>query len=108
MLLNERPHDGYKWSGRRLTRKQTTSRPDNVWTDMWKHVSDASKRTAKQKWAVKNPKFDNARQLRGISFTELEDEDFKDIMKNDRRKLEIPMLAAMPCKTPIKGGGETY
>ena len=35
----EKPLDGYAWSVGRLTRKQTTSRPDNVWPDMWKHVS---------------------------------------------------------------------
>ena len=29
-------------------------------------------------------------------------------MKNARRKLEILMPAAMPCKTPINSGGETY
>ena len=49
----------------RLTRKQTTLRPDNVWPDMWKHMSDASKRKAKQKWSIEKPKLDNARQLRG-------------------------------------------
>ena len=49
----------------------------------------------------------NARKLRGFFFTEPEDEDFKNIMKNVRRKLEIPVLAAMPCKTPINSGGET-
>ena len=38
------PPDGFSWSGGRLTRKQTTSRPDNVWPDMRKRVSDASKR----------------------------------------------------------------
>ena len=40
--LKERPPEGYTWSGRRLTRKQTTSRSDNIWPDMWKHMSDAS------------------------------------------------------------------
>ena len=49
ILLNERPLDGYTWSGERLTRKQTTSRLDNVGPDLWKHMSDASKRKAKQK-----------------------------------------------------------
>ena len=33
ILLNERP-PGFSWSGRRLTRKRTTSTPDNVWPDM--------------------------------------------------------------------------
>ena len=31
MLLHERPPDGYTWSGGRITRKQTNSRPNIVW-----------------------------------------------------------------------------
>ena len=104
-LLNERPPDGYTWSGERLTRKQTTSRPDNVWPGMWKYVSHAAKSKAKQKWAIEKPKIDNARQIRGIFFIE-SDEEFKDTMTNDRRKLEIPMPAARPCKKPVKCRGE--
>ena len=46
--------DGYTWSGRRLTRKQTTSRPDNVWPDMWKHMSDAAKRKRSTKGLSRN------------------------------------------------------
>ena len=60
MLLNERPPDGFTWSGERLTRKQTTPRLDNVWPDMWKHMSDAAKRKAKRKWDIEKPKLDNA------------------------------------------------
>ena len=71
----------------RLTRIQTTSRPDNVWPDMWKHMSDAANRKAKQKSAVEKPKLNNARQLRGIYFIDLEDDEFKLTMKNARRKL---------------------
>ena len=59
-------------------------------------MSDASKRKDKQKWAIEKPKLDNTRRLRGICFIELEDEEFKRFMKNARRKLEIPMPAAMP------------
>ena len=43
----KRPPDGYTWSGERLTRKQATSRPDNVWPDVRKHVSDALERKEK-------------------------------------------------------------
>ena len=82
IVLNERPLDGFSWSGWRLTRKQTTSRPDNVWPDMWKHMSDASKRKEKQKWAIEKPKRDNA----SIYFSDPDDEEFKLIMKNGRRK----------------------
>ena len=89
------------------TRKQTTSRPDNVWPDVWNHMSDAAKRKAKQKWIIEKPKLDNARQLRGIFFIEPDDEEFRHTMRNARRKLEIPMPAAMPCKTPVNCRGET-
>ena len=91
ILLNERPPDGYTWSGERLTRKQTTSRPDNVWPDIWKHMSDAAKSKAKQTWAIEKPKLDNAGQLRGIFFIEPDDEEFKHSRKIARGKLEIPM-----------------
>ena len=91
----------------RLTGKQTTSRPDNVWPDMWKRMSDAAKSKAKQKWAIEKPKLDNARRLRGIFFIEPEDEEFKHTMKNARRKFEIPMPAAMLCGTSVNCRGET-
>ena len=107
LILNERPLDGYTCSGERLTRKQTTSRRDTVWPDMWKHMSDAAKSKAKQRWAIEKPKLDNARQLRGIFSIEPEDEEFRHIIGNARRKLEVPMPAAMPCRTPIKSRGET-
>ena len=92
----------------RLTRKQKTSRPDEVWPDMWKFMSDAAKKKAKQRWAIEKPKLDNARQLRGIYFSEPDDEEFKLTMKASRRKLEVPMPATMPCKIPIKSSGETH
>ena len=56
------------------------------------------KRKEKQKWAIGTPKLDNARRLRGIYFIDPDVEEFKDVMKKARRKLEIPMPAAMLCK----------
>ena len=108
ILLSERPLDGYTWSVVRLARKQTTSRPDNVWPDMWKHMSDAAKKKAKPRWIIEKTKLDNARQLWGIFFIEPDDEEFKLTMKAARRKLEVPMPAAMPCKILIKSSGETH
>ena len=98
-ILDEKPRDGYTWSGERLTRKQTTSRPDSLWPEIWKDMSEASTRKEKQKWAIEKPKLDNARRLRGIYFIDHEDEEFKLTMKKAQRKLEVPMPAAMPCKT---------
>ena len=34
-LLEEKPPDGYMWSGERLTRRQSTSRPDHLWPELW-------------------------------------------------------------------------
>ena len=65
-------------------------------------MSDVAKKKEKQRWAIEKPKLDNARQLRGIFFIEPNDEEFKLTMKAARRKLEVPMPAAMPCKIPTK------
>ena len=97
-LLSAKPPDVFTWSGGRRTRKQTTSRPDTLWPEMWKYMSGASKRKEKQTWAIEKPKLDNARRLRGFYFIDPDDAEFKEIMKNARRKSEIPMPAAMPCK----------
>ena len=58
--------------------------------------------------AIEKPKLDNARRLRRIYFIEPEDMEFKETIKNARRKLETPMAPAMPCKTCKKNKhGET-
>ena len=33
-LLDEKPPDGYMWSGGRLTKRQVTSRPDHLWPEL--------------------------------------------------------------------------
>ena len=86
----------------RLTRKQKTSRPDNVWPEMWTQKSDAAKKKAKKRWAIEEPKLDNARQLRGIFFVEPNDEEFQLTMKAVRSKLDVPAPAAMPCTNTNK------
>ena len=34
-FCDEKPPDGYMWSGRRLTKRQVTSRPDHLWPMLW-------------------------------------------------------------------------
>ena len=48
-ILHEKPPDGYTWSRERLTRKQTSSRLDCSRPEIWKDMSEASKRREKQK-----------------------------------------------------------
>ena len=40
----------------------------------------------------------NARKLRGIYFIDPEDTEFKETIKNARKKLETSVAPAMPCK----------
>ena len=59
-LLEEKAPDGYMWSGERLTRKQLTSRPDHLWTELWTKVGRNAKLKEKHKWSNEKPKLDNA------------------------------------------------
>ena len=97
--------DGYMWSGRRLTRKQLTSRPDHLWTELWKTMGKNSKLKEKQKWSNEKLHLDNARKLRGIYFIDPEDKEFKETIKNVRKKLETSVAPAMPCKIMKKNCG---
>ena len=46
-ILDERPPDGYTWSGVQLTKKQTTSRPDYLWPEIWEDMSEVVQRKEK-------------------------------------------------------------
>ena len=108
-LLEEKHPDGYMWSVDRLTKRQATSRPDRLWPELWTKFGRNAKLREKQKWSHEKPKLDNARKLRGIYFIHPEDKEFKETIKNARKKLETPMAPAMPCKTCKNSkNGETH
>ena len=86
------------WSGERLTKIQTTTRPDHVWPEMWTKIGKAAQNREKQEWAKEKPKLENARKLKGIYFNDPDDEEFKEFLKNARRKLERPVAPTMPCR----------
>ena len=86
------------WSGRRLTRKQLTSRPDHLWPDLWKSMGNHAKLKEKQKWSEEKLHRENAWKLRGIYFFDLENTEFKETIKNERKKLGTSVAPAMPCK----------
>ena len=52
----------------------------------------------KQKWSNEKFHLENARKLRGIYFIDPEDKEFKETIKNARKKLETSVAPAMPCK----------
>ena len=107
-LFNERPPDGYTWSGERLTRKHITSRPDNVWPDMWKHMSDAAKKKAKQRLAIEKPKLDNARHQEEYSSlnqtTKNSSPQWKPLGESWKFRCQQQCLV----KIPMKSSGETH
>ena len=104
-LLEEKPPEGCMWSGRRLTRKQQTSRPDHVWPEIWKTVGQNAKLKEKQKWSNEKLHLENARKLRGIYFIDPEEKKLKETIKNARKKLEASVAPAMPCKIMKKNCG---
>ena len=86
------------WSEGRLTGKQLTSRPDHLWPELWKSMGKNAELKEKQIWSEVKIHLDNARKLRGIYFIDPEDNEFKETIKNARKKLETSVAPAMPCK----------
>ena len=52
----------------------------------------------KQKWSNEKLHLENARKLREIYFIDPEDKEFKETIKNARKKLETSVAPAVPCK----------
>ena len=98
ILFDEKALDGCIWSGERLTRKQLTCRPEHLWPELWKSMGKNAKLKEKQQWFDEKIHFDNARKLRGIYFIDPEDKEFKETIKNARKKLETSVAPAMLCK----------
>ena len=89
--LNENSQRRYVL-GRRHTKIQATTRLDFLWPEIWSGMSKAAQKKEKQQWAIEKPKLDNGRKLGGI----------KETIQNARKKLEIPVEAAMLCKLRTK------
>ena len=104
-LLEEKPAEGYMWSGERLTRKLLTSRPDHLWPKLWKTMGKNAKLKERQKWSNEKLHLEKARKLRGIYFIDPDCKEFKETIKNARKKLETPFAPAMPCKIMKKNCG---
>ena len=101
-LLEEKAPDRiYVVWGERLTRKHPGQiiygqNSGRQWESMpsWRRSRSGSN---------ENLHLENARKLRGIYFIDPEDKEFKEAIKNARKKLETPMVPAMPCKASKKG-----
>ena len=67
---------------------------------MWPELKSIGKHAKQQKWFEERIYFDNARKLRRICVIDPEDTEFKETIKNARKKLETPMALVMPCEIP--------
>ena len=67
-------------------------------TDVCGSMGKHAKLKEKQKWSEEKLHLENARKLRGIYFIDSEDTEFKETIKNARKKLETSVAPAMPCK----------
>ena len=56
-------------------------------------------------WSKEKLHLENGRKLRGIYFIDPEDKEFKETIKNARKKLETSIAPAMPCKIMKKNCG---
>ena len=89
LYWKKKPPNGYMWSGGAINEKTA---------DIQARSFMARKLKEKQKWPHEKLHLDNARKLRGIYFIDPEDKEFKETIKNARKKLETPVAPAMPCK----------
>ena len=53
-LLSEKLPEGHMWSGRRLTKRQVTSRPDHLWPELWIKLGRDAKLKERQSGHMKN------------------------------------------------------
>ena len=92
----ERPPDGYTMSG-----VETDKMAGDILARsfMTRNLENNGKENAKLKGKLKcsdeKPKLGNARRLRGICFIDPEDKEFKETIKNARKKLETPVAPAI-------------
>ena len=75
-----------------IDEKAATSRPDYLWPELWKSMGKHVKLKEKQKWSNAKLHLENARKLRGICFIDPENKEFKETIKNARKKLEHQLL----------------
>ena len=104
LLEKKKPPDGYMWSGGKID-EELTSRPDHLCPELWEKMGKNAKLKEKQKWSEEKLHLDNVRKLRGIYFIDPEDTEFKETIKNARKKLETSVIPDMPCKIMKKNCG---
>ena len=96
-LLRPLPPSGYSYIEGRLTKTQETTRPGNIWPEIWRSMSQKMKREAILAWEIEGTKRDKAREQRGIKFVpEEEIDEYTKILGEAYQKLALPEIPSMP------------
>ena len=80
------------WSWKRLTKSKQRHVQITYGLTLGQGVEEQLKEEKKQEWAIEKPKPDHARDVRGNYSIHPRDEEYKDVIKNARRKLDQRQL----------------
>ena len=58
-----------------------------MWPELWIKMGRNAQLKERQKWSIEKQKLDNARNTRGMYFIDPEDKEFKETIKNARKKI---------------------
>jgi len=95
-ILRPQPPDGYKLVMGRLTRTQTTNRPDNIWPAQRQLMSKKLRETAIKEWEIEKRKREEARAHRGIHFVPSSEVEIFNKITDAKAKYAQPDAPAMP------------
>ena len=73
------------WVQGRLTRKQATTRPGNIWPEEWSNMSENSQRRAKNKWAEEKNQIGCSESKDNFYLVANDDPGYEDITNNAER-----------------------
>ena len=83
-ILHPPAPPGYKRIHGRYTKIQQTSRPDNLWPEVWQSMSKKQKEKAKSKWEIEKVKRKDARDKHGVVEVSPADNDYWKILSKLR------------------------
>ena len=98
LALEEKPPEGFMWSGGEDDKTAVNIQARSFMAIDLDQNGKKAKLKERQKWSNEKLHLENARKLRGIYFIDPEDKEFKETIKNARKKLETSVAPAMPCK----------
>ena len=103
-LLRPQPEPGWEWVEGRQTKCQKSTRPGNIWPEVWQRMSPKAKKKAIDEWKIEEPKRNESRKLAGIDkHVKTEDlDDYLQFLATKRLELSPAACPAMPLKNDPK------